>query len=175
MSWLAAPPEVLISEEDISARVAELGGSIAADYEGRSPLLACILRGAVVFHADLIRQVSLPLTIDFISVSSYGSATKSSGEVRFIKDLESSIQGEDIILVEDIVDTGLTVTYLLEHLRARQPRSLRLCSLLSKPSRRKVEIDVDYLGFEIEDRFAVGYGLDLDQQYRNLPYVGVLE
>lgn len=167
--------EVLIPEEEIQRRVKELGEELTCDYQGRSPLFVCVLRGAVIFHADLIRSVDLNVTIDFISVSSYGSATESSGEVQLIKDLGSSIKGVDVLLVEDIIDTGLTLNYLLRNLESRQPASLKVCSLLSKPSRRKIEVAGDYIGFEIPDRFVVGYGLDFDQRYRNIPFIGVLK
>jgi len=174
---LAKPPAVkgiLISEEEIQDRVVKIGREITQDYEGRIPLFVGILRGAAIFHADLIRNVELKLKVDFISVSSYGAATKTSGQVQLIKDLESSIEGEDVIIVEDIIDTGLTIQYLLRNLQSRNPASLRICSLLSKPSRRKVEVPIHYLGFEIPDEFAVGYGLDFNQKFRNLPFIGIL-
>lgn len=167
--------EILISEDQIRKRVEELGRQITQDYRDTVPLFVCVLRGAVIFHSDLIRQVDLPLKMDFISVSSYGSTTESSGEVRLLKDLESGIRGQDVILVEDIIDTGLTVDYLLRLLRSRAPASLEVCALLSKPSRRKVSVSVRYIGFEIPDQFVVGYGLDLDQRYRNLPYIAVAD
>jgi hypoxanthine phosphoribosyltransferase len=166
---------VLIDEKKIQSRVAELGLNIRHDYQSESPLFVCVLRGAAIFHADLIRNTDLNLLIDFISVYSYGSSTKSSGEVQLIKDLETSIQGRDVLLVEDIVDTGLTLDYLLRNLRSRRPRSLRVCSLLSKPSRREIEVEIDYLGFEIPDHFVVGYGLDYDQKFRNLPFIARLK
>ncbi len=166
--------KILYSEEQIQSRVAELGVQITRDYAGKCPLFVGILRGAAIFHADLIRHVDLRLKVDFISVSSYGEATESSGQVQLIKDLESGIQDDDVILVEDIIDTGLTANYLRRNLASRGPASLRLCSLLSKPSRRKVEVEIDYTGFEIPDEFVVGYGLDFAQKYRNLPYIGVL-
>lgn len=167
--------QILISEEQLRRRVEQLGKDIARDFQGKQPLFVCVLRGAVVFHSDLIRAVDLELTIDFISVSSYGEATDSSGEVRLVKDLETSIHGRDVILVEDIVDTGLTLRYLLSNLNSRNPRSLKVCSLLSKPDRRRAPVGVDYLGFEIPNHFVVGYGLDHNQRFRNLPYVGILE
>lgn len=173
-----APPElgeILITERQIQERVVELGARITRDYRDAIPLLVAVLRGAVVFHADLIRHIDLDLQVDFIAVFSYGPATRSSGQVQLIKDLESSIQGRQVILVEDIVDTGLTLNYLLGNLGSRRPASLRVCTLLSKPSRREVEVSLDYVGFEIPDRFVVGYGLDFDQKYRNLPYIAVLE
>ncbi len=174
-NWPNEVGDVLISSEQIQARVVEMGGEITRDFSGRTPLFVAILRGAAIFHADLIRHVDLKLGVDFISVSSYGNATKTSGQVQLIKDLESSIEGIDVILVEDIVDTGLTIKYLLRNLESRGPRSLKVCTLLSKPARREVEVPIDYIGFEIPDRFVVGYGLDYDQKYRNLPYIGVLD
>jgi hypoxanthine phosphoribosyltransferase len=171
----AIAQQILISEEQLRRRVEQLGRDITRDFQGKQPLFVCVLRGAVVFHSDLIRAVDLELTIDFISVSSYGESTDSSGEVRLVKDLETSIHGRDVILVEDIVDTGLTLRYLLSNLNSRNPQTLRVCSLLSKPDRRKVQIGVDYLGFEIPNHFVVGYGLDHNQRFRNLPYIGILE
>ena len=165
---------ILVDKTRIADRVRNLGGEISRDYEGKQPLVVGILRGAVVFHADLIRHLELNLKIDFMSVASYGPATDSSGEVRLVKDLESSIFGLDVILVEDIVDTGLTLDYLLRNLKNRRPSSLRVCSLLSKPDRRRVEVTVDYQGFEVPDQFVVGYGLDFNQQFRNLPHVALL-
>jgi hypoxanthine phosphoribosyltransferase len=165
--------EVLIDENRIRRRVEELGRQIAGDYRSREPLVVGVLRGAVVFHADLIRRLDPHIRIDFIAVSSYGAATATSGEVKLIKDLESGIRGEHVILVEDIVDTGLTLDYLLRLLRSRQPASLAVASLLSKPSRRRIEVPINYLGFEIPDRFVVGYGLDYRQRFRNLPFIGV--
>jgi hypoxanthine phosphoribosyltransferase len=167
--------KVLLDENTIQRRVAELGGSIQEDYQGESPLFVCVLRGAAIFHADLIRNTDLNLLIDFISVRSYGTSTKSSGEVQLIKDLEMSVHGRDVVLVEDIVDTGLTLDYLLRNLQSRRPRSLRVCSFLSKPARREISIDIDYLGFEIPDHFVVGYGLDFDQKFRNLPFIAQLK
>jgi hypoxanthine phosphoribosyltransferase len=166
---------VLLNAQTIKRRVRSLGKEITRDYRDRSPLLVGVLRGATVFLSDLIRHINLELQVDFIALSSYGSATETSGQVQLVKDLESSIDGEDVILVEDIVDTGLTLNYLISNLKSRNPASLRVCVLLSKPSRRKVEVNIDYLGFEVPDNFVVGYGLDFDQQFRNLPYIGVLE
>ena len=165
--------EVLIPESRIRERVAALGRRIAHDYEGLEPLVVGVLRGAAIFHADLIRCLDPRIRIDFIAVSSYGSATRSSGEVQLVKDLETGVHDSDLILVEDIVDTGLTLDYLVRLLESRRPRSLRVCSLLSKPARRVVSTRIDYLGFEIPDRFVVGYGLDLDQRFRNLPFLGI--
>lgn len=167
--------EILISAETIQKRVKELGEEITRDYRGKNPHLICILKGACVFHADLIRAIGLGISVDFIAVASYGSATRSSGEVRILKDLDESIEGKDVLLIEDIVDTGLTLDYLLKNLSTRRPNSLRVVALLSKPSRRVIPARVDYVGFEIPDKFVVGYGLDFDQRYRNLPYIAVLK
>lgn len=167
--------EVLLSAEEIRAGVLRLGAAIAAEYAGKNPLLVGVLKGAVVFLADLIRAIDVPLHYDFIAVSSYGAATRSSGQVQILKDIDQSIEGQDVLLVEDIVDTGLTLKYLVHNLRSRQPRSLRTCTLLDKPSRREVEIKPDYNGFTIPDHFVVGYGLDFANRYRNLPYIGVLK
>ncbi|MDA2929959.1 hypoxanthine phosphoribosyltransferase [Acidobacteria bacterium AH-259-O06] len=167
--------EILIDERQIQKRVAELGGAITRDYQGKNPLLIAVLRGAAIFYADLIRHIDLKLRIDFISVSSYGAATRSCGEVQLLKDVESSIRAVDVILVEDIIDSGLTVDYLLRNLRNRGPASLRTCTFLSKPSRRQVQVQIDYVGFEVPDRFLVGYGLDHNQKYRNLPFIAVLD
>jgi hypoxanthine phosphoribosyltransferase len=165
--------EILFTENQIRRCVEQLGRQIEMDYQGRELLVVGVLRGAAIFHADLIRCLNPSIRIDFIAVSSYGPSTQTSGEVKLIKDLETSVGGTDLLLVEDIVDTGLTLDYLLRLLRSRNPRSLKVCSLLSKPSRRQVEVDIDYLGFEIPDRFVVGYGLDLDQKYRNLPFIAI--
>ena len=161
--------EVLLSREKIAHRVAELAEEISRDYQGQPLLLICVLKGAVIFLSDLMRELKIPVEIDFMAVSSYGADTSSSGVVRILKDLEQSIQEKDILVVEDIVDTGLTLNYLRENLISRQPRSLKVVTLLDKPSRRKVAFDPDYCGFAIPDRFVVGYGLDFDEQYRNLP------
>jgi hypoxanthine phosphoribosyltransferase len=160
--------KVLLSHEAIQARVQELGAQIAADYAGKEPHLVGVLKGACTFMTDLCRAIDLPLTLDYIAVSSYGAATKSSGEVKLIKDLDQGLEGRDLLVVEDIVDTGLTLNYLLNVLRARGPRSLKVVALLSKPSRRLVETPVDYIGFSIDDLFVVGYGLDYNEKYRNL-------
>lgn len=167
--------EVLLTEEEIAAGVRRLGEEIARDYQGQNPLLVGVLKGAVVFLSDLIRAAKIPLRYDFMAVSSYGAATRSSGQVKILKDLDYSLEGEAVVLVEDIVDTGLTLNYLLENLRARRPRSLRVCTLLDKPSRRLVELKPDYNAFVIPDRFVVGYGLDYADKYRNLPYIAVLK
>lgn len=166
--------EVLFTEEKIAAKVEEIGRQITRDYLGRDLLIVCVLKGAMPFTADLIRRIELPLEMDTIVASSYGSSTKSSGAVRIMKDLERGIEGRNVIIVEDIIDTGLTLNYLKDNLLARKPASLKICSFLDKPSRRKVDLKPDYCGFGIPDEFVVGYGLDYAEKYRNLPYVGVL-
>jgi hypoxanthine phosphoribosyltransferase len=167
--------EVLLSEERIREKVVELGERISADYAGRELTLVSVLKGSLPFMADLMRSIELPLTIDLMEVSSYGgAATETSGLVRIIKDLSASIDSREVLLVEDIIDTGLTLNYLLRYLRGKNPASLRICTLLDKPARRLVEIPVDYVGFTIPDQFVVGYGLDYADHYRNLRYVGVL-
>ena len=167
--------EVLLTEEQIQQRVAELGAAISNDLAGRQLTLVSVLKGSLPFMADLMRAISLPLRIDLMEVSSYGGATtESSGLVRILKDLSSSIEGEDVMIVEDIIDTGLTLNYLLRYLRGKNPRSIRICTLLDKPARRLVDIPVDYIGFTIPDQFVVGYGLDYQEFYRNLRFVGVL-
>jgi hypoxanthine phosphoribosyltransferase len=160
--------KVLLSRDAIQARIDELGAEIARDYKGREPHLVGVLKGACTFITDLSQAIEIPLTLDYIAVSSYGAATKSSGEVKLVKDLDQSLEGRDLLVVEDIVDTGLTLNYLVNLLRARGPRSLKVAALLSKPSRRLVEVKVDYVGFSIEDHFVVGYGLDYNERYRNL-------
>ncbi|NOT61679.1 MAG: hypoxanthine phosphoribosyltransferase [Acidobacteria bacterium] len=167
--------EVMISAEAIQARIKELGAAIARDYTGRKPELICVLKGALVFMSDLIRAIDLELSIDFIAVSSYGKGTRSTGEVRIIKDLDEPLEGRDIILVEDILDTGLTLSYLVNSFRARGATSISIVTLLNKPERRKAEVQADYIGFTIEDKFVVGYGLDAAERYRNLPYIGVVK
>lgn len=171
----AAIGEILVQPDDLHHRVRELGREISADYEGRQPLLVCVLKGAVFFLADLMRELTVPCEVDFMAVASYGSATQSSGVVRILKDLDASIEGRDVIIVEDIVDSGLTLQYLLRNLRARGPASLAVCALLTKPERRRVDLSPRYVGFEIADRFAIGYGLDHAERYRNLPYVAALK
>jgi hypoxanthine phosphoribosyltransferase len=166
--------EVLLTEQQIHDRVAQLGQQLAEDYAGRSPVLVSVLKGSIIFMADLIRATPIPLSLDLMEVSSYGSGTETSGQVRILKDLSSSIQDRDVIVVEDIIDTGLTLNYLLRYLGERHPASIRICCLLDKPARRLADIEIDYRGFTIPDRFVVGYGLDYDERYRNLPYVGVL-
>jgi hypoxanthine phosphoribosyltransferase len=167
--------EVLIPADRLQARIREMGADIARDYAGRRPELICVLKGAVTFMSDLMRTIDLNLSIDFIAVSSYGKGTNSTGEVRFVKDLDGPLEGRDIILVEDILDTGLTLSYLVNNFRSRGATSIRIATLLNKPERRKVEVHPDYVGFEIPDKFVVGYGLDCAERYRNLPYIGVVK
>ncbi len=162
---------VQLTEEQIQRRIRELGAAITRDYQGKTPHLICVLNGAFIFMADLVRAIDLPLTMDFLALSSYGNAMRSSGEVELIKDLRLPISDKDVIVVEDIVDTGLTLSYLLDYLEARRPASVRVAALLSKPSRRKVEVPIHYLGFEIEDAYVYGYGLDRAQFDRNLPFI----
>ena len=166
--------EELIDEAALAARIRELGAEVARDYAGRDLLLICVLKGAIFFLADLMRSIDLPLEIDFMAISSYGASTDSSGVVRILKDLDASIEGRDVLIVEDIIDSGLTLSYLVRTLRGRKPASLEICALLTKPSRRQMDVPVRYVGFEIPDRFVIGYGLDYGERFRNLPYVGVL-
>lgn len=166
---------ILIPREEIAAKVAELGRQISTDYEGQELLAICVLKGAIIFTADLLRHLTIDVTLDSISVSSYGKATHSSGVVRFLKDLDESVEGRHVLVIEDIIDTGLTLKYLAENLQSRKPKSLRICTLLDKPSRRQVDLKPDYLGFTIPDSFVVGYGLDFAQKYRHLPDVGILK
>jgi hypoxanthine phosphoribosyltransferase len=165
----------MLSKEQIAARVHELGTQITKDYAGHNLVLVCVLKGSFVFAADLARAIDLPLRVDFLGTRSYGEDTESSGVVQITQDLSKPIDHEDVILVEDIVDTGLTVAYVIDLLRTRNPKSVKVCALLHKPARARVEVQVDYLGFTIEDRFVVGYGLDHAERYRNLPYIGVVE
>ena len=167
--------EVLIPEEKIAARVKELGKQISRDYQGKTIHLVCVLKGAYTFLADLARAIEIPVTLDFLAVSSYNKGTSTSGAVQLTKDLDTSLEGVDVLIVEDIADTGLTLRYLYNMLKARHPSSLKVIALLSKPSRRTVNVPVDYVGFEIADRFVVGYGLDVDQKYRNLPYIAAVD
>ena len=167
--------KILFTEEELQKRVAELGAQITADYAGKKPVLASVLRGSYIFMADLTRQIRLPLTVDFMAVSSYGSSTTSSGQVEIRKDLSDSIEGRDLIIVEDILDSGNTLYYLRDILSARHPASIKICTLLDKPERRTKPIEADYKGFTIPDAFVVGYGLDYDECYRNLPYIGILK
>ncbi len=172
----AAPiGEILVTEQDLRRRVSELGAQISADYDGRELLLVCVLKGAVLFLSDLLRTLTVPCEVDFMAVSSYGSSSDSSGVVRILKDLDRAIEGRDVLIVEDIVDSGLTLQYLQRNLGARGPASLEVCALLTKPERRRVELTPRYVGFEIPDRFVIGYGLDQAERYRNLPYVAVYE
>jgi hypoxanthine phosphoribosyltransferase len=165
---------VLLQSLMIHSRIREMGEQITNDYDGKTPFLIAILKGASIFHADLVRTIRLQLSYDFMAVGSYGKGTESSGEVRILKDLDESLEGKDVLLVEDIVDTGLTLHYLAQALKTRNPKSLKIATLLSKPSRRKINVPVDYIGFEIPDEFVVGYGLDYDQRYRNLPDIRTL-
>ena len=167
--------ETLIDEEAIARRVAELGAAITRDYAERDLVLVCVLKGAFVFLADLVRSIELPCAVDFMAISSYGSGTQTSGIVRILKDLEMPIEGRDVLVVEDIIDSGLTISYLVKSLRARRPASVEICALLTKPARREVEVPVRYVGFEIANRFVLGYGLDLDQRFRNLRHIGVVD
>ncbi len=165
----------LISREEVEKRIAELGAEISRDYEGREIHLVCVLKGGSYFMIELAKYITVPVTIDFMSVSSYGSGIKSSGSVKIIKDLDEPLNGKNVLVVEDIIDSGRTLSYLMTLLEGRKPASLKLCTLLDKPERREVEVDVNYVGFRIPDAFVVGCGLDYDQRYRNLPYVGVAE
>jgi hypoxanthine phosphoribosyltransferase len=166
--------EVLIGQDTLSARVAELGAEVSSDYEGRDLLLVGVLKGAIFFMADLMRHITVPCEVDFMAISSYGDSTDTSGIVRILKDLDINIEGRDVLVVEDILDSGLTLSYLMRNLESREPASLEICALMTKPSRRQIDVPVRYIGFEIPDRFVVGYGLDLAERYRNLPYVAVL-
>jgi hypoxanthine phosphoribosyltransferase len=166
--------EILIDEETLQSRIEELGTEISIDYEGRDLLLVGVLKGAVFFMADLMRRLTVPCEIDFMAISSYGATTDSSGVVRILKDLDINISGRDVLVVEDIIDSGLTLSYLMRNLRARKPATLEICTLLTKPERREIDVPVRYTGFEIPNRFVIGYGLDFAERYRNLPYIGVL-
>jgi hypoxanthine phosphoribosyltransferase len=166
--------EILIDEETLSARIAELGAEVCADYQGRDLLLIGVLKGAVFFMADLMRHLTVPCEVDFMAISSYGDSTDSSGIVRILKDLDINIEGRDVLVVEDIIDSGLTLSYLMRNLESREPASLEVCALMTKPARREIDVPVRYIGFEIPNRFVVGYGLDFGERYRNLPYVAVL-
>lgn len=166
---------VLLSEEEVDVRIQNIGEQISRDYAGRSVHLVCVLKGGSFFLCELAKRITVPVSLDFMSVSSYGSETKSSGVVKIVKDLDESVRDKDVIIVEDIVDSGRTLSYLMEMLRDRGPASLKLCTLLDKPERRVTDVKVDYTGFQIPDEFVVGYGLDYDQKYRNLPYIGVVE
>lgn len=172
---MAEHVKVLLTEEEVDRRIQAIGYQISKDYEGKQVHLVCVLKGGSFFMCELAKRITVPVSLDFMSVSSYGSDTKSSGVVKIVKDLDESIKDKDVLVVEDIVDSGRTLSYLLEMLRDRGPRSLRLCTLLDKPDRRVVDVNVDYTGFVIPDEFVVGYGLDYDQRYRNLPYIGIVE
>ena len=167
--------EVLVQKDALEHRVKQLGAEISADYSDRNPLLVGVLKGAVFFLSDLMRRIEIPCEVDFMAVASYGSSTDSSGVVRILKDLDATIEGRDVVIVEDIVDSGLTLQYLLRSLGAREPASLEVCALLVKPERRKVDLPIRYVGFEIPNRFAIGYGLDHAERHRNLPYVAALQ
>jgi len=166
---------VLLTEEEVDKRIHEIADEISRDYKGKKVHLVCVLKGGAFFMCELAKRITIPVSLDFMSVSSYGGATTSSGVVRFVKDLDEPLDGKDVIVVEDIVDTGNTLSFLLNNLNERKPKSLKLCTLLDKPERRLVDVSVDYTGFQIPDEFVVGYGLDVDQKYRNLPYIGVVE
>ena len=172
---MAEHVRVLLTEEDVDRRIQEIGDQISRDYEGRQVHLICVLKGGSFFMCELAKRITVPVSLDFMSVSSYGSATASSGVVRIVKDLDEPLKDKDVLVVEDIVDSGRTLSYLLEMLKDRGPKSVRLCTLLDKPERRVVDVHVDYTCFQIPDEFVVGYGLDYDQRYRNLPYIGVVE
>jgi hypoxanthine phosphoribosyltransferase len=166
--------EILLTDAQIQARVVELGAELSRDYDGRDPVLVSVLKGSIIFLADLVRAMEISLSVDLMEVSSYGASTESSGQVRILKDLSRPIEGREVVFVEDIIDTGLSLNYLLRYLREKGPSSLRICCLLDKPARRLAPIEIAYRGFTIPDRFVIGYGLDYDEHYRNLPYIGVL-
>lgn len=165
---------VLLSEEEVDERIKAIGEQISKDYEGKQVHMICVLKGGTFFMCELAKRITVPVSLDFMAVSSYGASTKSSGVVKIVKDLDDTIQDKDVLVVEDIVDSGRTLSYLMEMLRERKPASLRLCTLLDKPDRRVIDVPVDYTGFQIPDEFVVGYGLDYDQKYRNLPYIGIV-
>jgi hypoxanthine phosphoribosyltransferase len=171
---MAEQISVLLSEEEVDARIKAIGEQISKDYEGKQIHMICVLKGGTFFMCELAKRITVPVSLDFMAVSSYGGDTKSSGVVKIVKDLDEAIQGKDVLVVEDIVDSGRTLSYLMEMLRDRGPASLRLCTLLDKPDRRVIDVPVDYTGFEIPDEFVVGYGLDYNQKYRNLPYIGIV-
>ena len=170
----SAVGEILIDKEALGGRIAELGADISADYQGRDLLLIGVLKGAVFFMADLMRKLTIPCEVDFMAISSYGASTDSSGVVRILKDLDINIEGRHVLVVEDIIDSGLTLSYLMRNLESREPATLEVCALLTKPDRREIDVPVRYVGFEIPNRFVIGYGLDFGERYRNLPYVAVL-
>lgn len=166
---------VLLSEEEVDKKIVQLGAQISEDYAGKPVHLICVLKGGIFFTCELAKRITVPVSLDFMSVSSYGAGTKSSGVVKIVKDLDEPLEGKDVLIVEDIIDSGRTLSYLIEILKQRNPASIRLCTLLDKPERRVTDVKVDYVGFNIPDEFVVGYGLDYDQKYRNLPYIGVVE
>ncbi len=166
--------EILISEEQLRDKCKELGTIVSKDFEGKKPIVITVLKGAVVFLADIIRHIDVPIEMDFMVISSYGSGTRSPGNIKIVKDIDISLEGKDILIIEDILDSGQTLLHLTTLLESRKPASIKICTLLDKPCRRKVEIKADYIGFEVPDEFVVGYGLDYDERYRNLPYIGVL-
>ncbi|MBU3840266.1 MAG: hypoxanthine phosphoribosyltransferase [Candidatus Ruminococcus intestinipullorum] len=172
---MAETIKVLLSEKEVEERIQELGRQISEKYQGKQIHMICVLKGGVFFMCELAKRISVPVSLDFMCVSSYGDATQSSGVVRIAKDLDESIEGKDVLIVEDIIDSGRTLSYLIEVLKKRNPKSIELCTLLDKPERRERDVQVDYVGFEIPDEFVVGYGLDYAQKYRNLPYIGVVE
>ena len=172
---MAESIKVLLTEAEVDAKIQLIGEQISKDYAGKEVHLICVLKGGSFFLCELAKRITVPVSLDFMSVSSYGGGTESKGVVKIVKDLDESIRDKDVLVVEDIVDSGRTLSYLLEMLRSRGPKSLRLCTLLDKPERRVVDVDVDYTGFQIPDKFVVGYGLDYDQRYRNLPYIGIVE
>ncbi len=172
---MAEHVDILLSEQEVDRRIQEIGEQISKDYAGKEVHLVCVLKGGSFFMCELAKRITVPVTLDFMSVSSYGSSTKSSGVVKIVKDLDEPLKDKNVIVVEDIVDSGRTLSYLLEMLKDRHPASLSLCTLLDKPERRVVDVNVDYTGFEIPDEFVVGYGLDYDQRYRNLPYIGIVK
>jgi len=167
--------EVLLTESDLANKISQIGKSISKDYEGRELILIGVLKGSVMFMSDLMKKIEIPCSMDFMAVSSYGNSTKSTGVVRILKDLDFEIEGKDVLIVEDIIDTGVTLKYLVEYLKARKPNSLEICSLLNKQDRRKVDISAKYIGFEVPDFFLVGFGLDYAEKYRNLPFIGILK
>jgi hypoxanthine phosphoribosyltransferase len=167
--------ETLLDEDTIQARIAELAGEITRDYRDREPLVVCVLKGGFIFLADLVRHLDMAVNVDFMAISSYGAGTRSSGVVRILKDLETPIEGREVLVVEDIVDSGLTLHYLMRNLASRKPASLEVCALLTKPARREIDVPIRYVGFEIEDKFVVGYGLDYAERYRNLRSIGVVD
>lgn len=167
--------KVLLSEEQLTKRIAELGEEITKEYKGKEIVAICVLKGAILFMADLARAVKVPMALDFMAVSSYGNGTTTSGTVRILKDLDNNIEGKHVLVVEDIIDSGVTLKYLLKNLKSRKPASIKLCTLLNKPERRRVEVDIDYCGFTVPDYFLVGYGLDYAEKYRNLPFIGILK